>query len=37
MANIPGNTLTGSVPEPTTIALGGLGLAALMAFRRKQV
>lgn len=26
-----------SVPEPTTIALAGLGLAALMAFRRKQV
>jgi len=26
-----------SVPEPTTMALGGLGLAALMLFRRKQV
>ena len=26
-----------SVPEPTTIALAGLGLAALIAFRRKQV
>jgi len=24
------------VPEPTTLALGGLGLASLMAFRRKQ-
>jgi hypothetical protein len=24
-----------SVPEPTTMALGGLGLAALMFFRRK--
>lgn len=35
------NGLTGftvtSVPEPTTMALGGLGLAALMLFRRKQV
>ncbi len=26
-----------AVPEPTTMALGGLGLAALMLFRRKQV
>jgi hypothetical protein len=38
-ANMPGVTLTGAapVPEPTTMALGGLGLAALIAFRRKQV
>ena len=34
----PGLVLTGSpVPEPTTMALGGLGLAALMFFRRKNV
>jgi hypothetical protein len=26
-----------AIPEPTTMALGGLGLAALMLFRRKQV
>jgi len=26
-----------AVPEPATMALGGLGLAALIAFRRKQV
>jgi len=25
-----------TIPEPTTMALGGLGLAALMLFRRKQ-
>jgi len=25
------------IPEPTTMALGGLGLAALMLYRRKQV
>ncbi len=31
------NSVTLAVPEPTTIALGGLGLAALLAFRRKQV
>ncbi len=30
-------TVANSVPEPTTMALGGLGLAALMLFRRKQV
>ncbi|MGB7769698.1 MAG: PEP-CTERM sorting domain-containing protein [Verrucomicrobiia bacterium] len=35
-ANMPGVVLTGPVPEPTTMALGGLGLAALMLFRRKQ-
>ena len=35
-ANMNGVTLIG-VPEPTTMALGGLGLAALMLFRRKQV
>jgi hypothetical protein len=34
---INGVTLTSAVPEPTTMALGGLGLAALMLFRRKQV
>jgi len=26
-----------AIPEPTTMALGGLGLAALMLYRRKQV
>jgi hypothetical protein len=26
----------GAVPEPTTMALGGLGLASLLLFRRKQ-
>ena len=31
------NGVTLAVPEPATIALGGLGLAALLAFRRKQV
>ena len=41
-ANLPNglthaNILVSSVPEPTTMALGGLGLAALMLFRRKQV
>jgi hypothetical protein len=25
-----------AVPEPTTMALGGLGLASLLLFRRKQ-
>lgn len=35
-ATISSVTLVG-VPEPMTMALGGLGLAALMAFRRKQV
>jgi len=33
----PGFTVQNQVPEPTTMALGGLGLAALMLFRRKQV
>jgi len=36
LVGMGGFTVT-SVPEPTTIALAGLGLAALMAFRRKQV
>jgi len=37
-ANNPAIELTlTSVPEPTTMALGGLGLAALMFFRRKNV
>jgi hypothetical protein len=38
--NRVGDFMTGftiPVPEPTTMALGGLGLAALMLFRRKQV
>lgn len=30
-------SLVSVIPEPTTMALGGLGLAALMLFRRKQV
>jgi hypothetical protein len=45
LANVPNlpsgllnaNEIITSVPEPTTMALGGLGLAALVAFRRKQV
>jgi hypothetical protein len=36
-ANNPAIELSLSVPEPTTMALGGLGLAALMFFRRKNV
>jgi len=33
----PGASFTvAGVPEPTTMALGGLGLAALMLFRRKR-
>jgi hypothetical protein len=33
----PGSySVADAVPEPTTMALGGLGLAALMVFRRKQ-
>jgi len=36
-ATINSVTLVGQIPEPMTMALGGLGLAALMAFRRKQV
>ena len=35
--NMPNFTVQNAVPEPTTLALGGLGLAALMLFRRKQV
>jgi len=30
-------TVANNVPEPATMALGGLGMAALMLFRRKQV
>jgi len=39
MYGTPGGSFTvaSAVPEPTTMALGGLGLAALMLFRRKQV
>jgi hypothetical protein len=32
---ISGFTIT-SVPEPSTIALGGLGAAALLLFRRRK-
>jgi len=35
---VAGNfTVASAVPEPTTMALGGLGVAALMLLRRKQV
>lgn len=34
--NFPNLTLTVNVPEPTTIALAGLGVAALLAFRRRS-
>ena len=33
----PGTMVVEAVPEPTTLALGGLGLASLLLFRRKQV
>jgi hypothetical protein len=32
----PGDLLLTPVPEPTTIALGGLGAAALLLFRRRK-
>lgn len=33
--NIPSMTITGVIPEPTTIALGLIGAAGLLFFRRK--
>lgn len=35
---LPANSLvlTSNVPEPTTIALGGLGIASLLLFRRRK-
>jgi hypothetical protein len=37
-AALPGETILTSVPEPTTLALAGLGgLVSLLAYRRKQV
>jgi hypothetical protein len=33
---LPGNPLLVAVPEPTTLALGGLGAAALLLFRRRK-
>jgi len=33
---MPGFSAFQAVPEPTTMALGGLGLASLLLFRRKQ-
>jgi hypothetical protein len=33
---MPGFSVFQAVPEPTTMALGGLGLASLLLFRRKQ-
>jgi len=36
-ASMPGTlSVVAVVPEPTTMALGGLGLASLLLFRRKQ-
>lgn len=32
----PGDLMLAPVPEPTTIALGGLGAAALLLFRRRK-
>lgn len=34
--NIPGTVIMTSVPEPSTIALVGLGLAGLLGFRRRK-
>jgi hypothetical protein len=36
LSGFTGNLVLTSVPEPTTLALAGLGGAALLAFRRKK-
>jgi hypothetical protein len=33
---MPGDIMIAIIPEPTTLALAGLGGLALLAFRRKQ-